>query len=141
MTAKPNPPARSKFSHAAEELRAMLPYILLFDGALAAVCAVLCVIFGFDLRLFAGMLAGNAIMAANFLLIGYTAQKISRTRDYRRARFLGNMSYVLRFAGMFVILAALMYFGLISPFTAFIPLFFPKIYYTFIYVRLHGKDE
>ena len=133
-----------KSIQALTELKAMLPYIAAFNAAAVAVCSVVCVFFGFEWRLFTGLAVGNALMAANFLLIGMTVEKIIRVRDFRRGQILGGASYGLRYAGMFAVLAILLSLGLISPFTAVIPLFFPKIYYTFFYVRRearHGKDE
>lgn len=127
--------------YAAEELKAMLPTAAVLNGAVILVSVVIGLIYGFDWRVFSGLAAGNALMLANFILIGYTAEKTVKLRDFRRARFLGNLSYGLRYIGIFVILAALLTLDVIAVVTAVIPLFYPKVYYTFIYVRKHGKDE
>lgn len=127
--------------YAAEELKAMLPFTAAANGAVILVSVVIGLIYGFDWRVFSGLAAGNALMFANFILIGYTAEKTVKLRDFRRARFLGNLSYGLRYIGIFVILAALLTLDVIAVVTAVIPLFYPKVYYTFIYVRKHGKDE
>ena len=119
----------------------MLPLILAADGAAAAVCLVIGFVSGFDWRFFSGLAAGNLLMTANFILIGYTVSKTVKCRDFRRARRIGVTSYLLRYAGIFAVLALLLNFKLISFVTAVIPLFFPKIYYTFFYVRRHGKDD
>ena len=123
------------------ELKNMLPLILAADGAAAAVCLVIGFVSGFDWRFFSGLAAGNLLMTANFILIGYTVSKTVKCRDFRRARRIGVTSYLLRYAGIFAVLALLLNFKLISFVTAVIPLFFPKIYYTFFYVRRHGKDD
>lgn len=131
----------NKDPYAREELRRMLPFILAFDGVALAVSVFVGAAFGFDWRVYSGLAVGNALMIANFLLIGFTAGKIVRCRDYRRGRFIGNMSYGLRYIGIFVILAALLTFGLVSPVTAIIPLFYPKIYYTFFYLKFNSHEE
>lgn len=121
---------KKRKNQAAEELRRMLPMILAADLVIALSVTVIGFSAGFDFRLYTGLIAGNILMAANLLLIGTTAQAVSRTRDPKRGQFLANFSYGARYVGMFVILALLLTFGLISPFTALIPLFYPKIYYT-----------
>ena len=125
----------------AEELKAMLPFIGIFDGIAAAGAVIFCIAAGFDWRLFSGLAAGTALMLANFLLIGITAEKALRTRDFRRARTISGVSYGLRYIGIFAVLAGLLTLNVISVATAVIPLFYPKIYYTFIYAHRRGKDE
>lgn len=129
-----------KENAAADELKKMLPSLLAYNvlllvGITAAAFAV-----GFDWRLYSGLLVGNALMAANFLLIGVTARSILTSRNQKKGQSLGNISYGLRYIGIFAVLALLLTFGLISPFTAVIPLFYPKIYYTLSALR-KGTDE
>ena len=119
----------------------MLPFIAITDGAVALFSVVFGVIHGFDWRVFTGLVIGNVLMLVNFILIGYTADKTVRCRDFRRARFIGNLSYGLRYVGIFAVLAALLTIDAISIVTAVIPLFYPKIYYTFFYALGRGKDE
>ena len=121
---------KKRKNQAAEELRQMLPFIVAADLVIAASIAVIGFSAGFDFRLYTGLLAGNALMIANMLLIGVTAGAIIKTRQQKRGQFLANLSYGLRYIGIFVILALLLTFKLISPFTAVIPLFYPRIYYT-----------
>ncbi len=130
-----------KFAYAAEELKAMLPYLLIFNAAAVVVSVFVGAAFGFDWRVYTGLAVGNLIMAANFLLIGLTAEKVVRSRDFRRGRNLAGMSYGLRYAGMFAILAGLLTLGLIDPIAAVVPLLYPKIYYTFFYIRLNSDEE
>lgn len=125
----------------AGELKGMIPCILMFNGAVVAVCIVTGLIFGFDWRLYSGLVVGNALMLLNFLLIGFTARKILQCRDFRRGRFMGNLSYGLRYIGIFAVLAALLTFELVSIATAVIPLFYPKIYYTFFYLKNNSHEE
>lgn len=121
---------KKRKNQALEELRKMLPLILAADLVIVVSVAVIGFSAGFDYRLYTGLAVGNALMIANMLFIGATAQAISRTRDPKRGQFLANFSYGARYVGMFAILALLLTFELISPFTALIPLFFPKLYYT-----------
>lgn len=112
------------------ELKAMLPTVLACNGVVLLTVVSIGLAFGADWRLYTGLLVGNLLFAANFLLLGRTALSIARSKDARRGQVLGNFSYGARYIGMFVILALLLTFQLISPFTAVIPLFYPKIYYT-----------
>ena len=128
-------------NQAAEELKEMLPMVVIADVVIALSITVIGFFSGFDFRLYTGLIAGNILMAANMLLIGITAQAISRARDPKRGQFLANMSYGLRYIGIFVILALLLTFKLISPFTAFIPLFYPRIYYTVAAMRGKYDEE
>lgn len=113
-----------------DELREMLPLLIAFNVVIVASITAIGFGVGFDYRLYTGLIAGNVLMLANFIIIGITAGAISRTRQFKRGQFLANFSYGARYIGMFVILVVLLTFDLISPFTALIPLFFPKLYYT-----------
>ena len=126
---------------AVDEIKEMIPLFLIFNGILLAGIITISIINGFDFRLYSGLVVGNVLMAANFLLIGVTAGAISRTRSFKRGQFLGNFSYGLRYIGIFVILALFLTFDLISPFTAVIPLFFPRIFYTVQAFRGKYDDE
>lgn len=128
-------------SYAAGELRAMLPHILIFNAAAVVVSVFIGAAFGFDWRVYTGLLTGNALMAANFLLIGLTAEKVVRCKDFRRGKQLASISYGLRYTGIFVILAGLLTIRVIDPIAAVIPLIYPKIYYTFFYMKLRSDEE
>ena len=130
---------KKRKNQAVDELRQMLPFILTADLLIVLSIVVIGFSAGFDYRLYTGLLTGNALMAANMYFIGTTAQAVSKTRDPKRGQFLANFSYGARYVGMFVILALLLTFKLISPFTAVIPLFYPRIYYTL--AALRGKYD
>ncbi len=121
---------KKRKNQALDELKKMLPLILAADLLIALSALVIGFAAGFDFRLYTGLIAGNILMAANMLFIGVTAGAVSKTRDPKRGQFLANFSYGVRYIGMFAVLALLLTFELISPFTALIPLFFPKLYYT-----------
>lgn len=125
---------------AMEELREMLPSVLAYNGAVLLTILAAGFAFGHDWRLYTGLLVGNLLFAANILLIGVTAASIVRTREVKRGQFLGNFSYGARYIGIFLILALLLTFDLISLFTAAIPLFYPKIYYTVRAFRQKDDD-
>lgn len=130
-----------KAAQALGELKKMLPYLLAFNGAVIVFSIVFGIIFGFDWRVYTGLLVGNILMTANFIGIGITSEMIIKAKNFKKGQFLGNFSYGIRYVGIFVILAALLTFELINPVTALIPLFYTKIYYTFFYLRLNKEDE
>lgn len=128
-------------NQAVEELKVMAPFLLSANIIIILSIVMIGFAFGFDYRLFTGLLTGNILAVSNFLLIGVTAGAITRTRQFKRGQFLGNFSYGARYIGIFVILAALLTFDLISPFTAVIPLFYPKLYYTIQALRGKYNDD
>ncbi len=130
---------KKRKNQAAEELKEMLPSLLLYNALILLSVTAIGFVWGFDFRLYTGLLTGNILMVANMLLIGVTAGVIIKTRQQKRGQFLANLSYGLRYIGIFVILALLLTFKLISPFTAVIPLFYPRIYYTI--AALCGKYD
>jgi len=132
---------RNGNTYAEAELKAMLPYLLIFNGAAAAAAVVIGIAFGFDWRVYTGLITGNALMAGNFLLIGLTAEKVTKTKDFRRAKNLAGMSYGVRYVCIFAILAGLLTLKVINPISAVVPLIYPKLYYTFFYIRSHEEEQ
>lgn len=126
---------------AADELKKMLPALLIYNLLLLVAITAIAFGVGFDWRLYTGLLVGNALMAGNFLLIGVTANSITASRNQKKGQSLGNISYGLRYIGIFAVLALLLTFNLISPFTAVIPLFYPKIYYTLSALRKSPDED
>ena len=121
---------KKRKNQAAEELREMRSFIITADLIIILSVTAIGFYAGFDYRLYTGLAVGNLLMLANFLIIGITANAITRTRQQKKGQFLGNFSYGARYIGIFVILALLLTFDLISVFTAVVPLFYPRIYYT-----------
>lgn len=126
---------------ASDELKDMLPSLIVYNLLLLVGITAIAFGVGFDWRLYTGLLVGNALMAGNFLLLGVTANSILTSRNQKKGQSLGNISYGLRYIGIFVILAFLLTYDLISPFTAVIPLFYPKIYYTLSGLRKSSDEE
>ena len=127
--------------YTAEELKAMLPFIAATNGAALLVSVVFGFIFGFDWTVYSGLAVGNILMLLNFVLIGMTVDRIVRCRDFRRGRTIGSVSYGIRYAGLFAILAGLLTIHAVNIVTVLVPLCYPKIYYTFIYTLKRGKDD
>ena len=127
--------------YTAEELKAMLPFIAATNGAALLVSVVFGFIFGFDWTVYSGLVVGNVLMLLNFVLIGMTVDRIVRCRDFRRGRTIGSVSYGIRYAGLFAILAGLLTIHAVNIVTVLVPLCYPKIYYTFIYTLKRGKDD
>lgn len=128
-------------NQAVDELKEMSPFLLSVNVIIILSIIVIGFYSGFDYRLFTGIITGNLLMIANFLLIGVTADAITRARQFKRGQFLANFSYGARYIGIFVILAILLTFDLISLFTAVIPLFFPKLHYTLKAFRGKYDDD
>ena len=105
-----------------KECMALLPYYI---GALVllGIVSVILMISGIgDYTLLTGAVAGTAVSALNFVLMAISAEKA--------AKLAMNGSYGARYIGTFIILGVLMFFKIINPVTAVLPLFVPKIAYT-----------
>ena len=112
-----------------KECMALLPYYI---GALVllGIVSVILMISGIgDYTLLTGAVAGTAVSALNFVLMAISAEK-AITLTEKSAKLAMNGSYGARYIGTFIILGALMFFKIINPVTAVLPLFVPKIAYT-----------
>ena len=124
-----------KKNKAFAELRDMLPVYVTANVIVVCISAV------FALRgelrtavlLTAGTLAGTCVSVLNLLGIGYTARLAVQQQAQKRAAFICNAGYGIRYAGMAVIFAALLLLKAVNLIALFVPLFVPKIYYTFVY--------
>lgn len=108
---------------------ALLPYYI---GALVllGIVSVILMISGIgDYTLLTGAVAGTAVSALNFVLMAISAEK-AITLTEKSAKLAMNGSYGTRYIGTFIILGVLMFFKIINPVTAVLPLFVPKIAYT-----------
>ncbi len=109
------------------EMRSLAPYFLIVSGAYLAVTIALCCVLHFDYTLPVGAVYGTATAAANFLMLGKTAQKALKKRSEKAANTYMSTMYAVRYLGLFILLTL----GALAPFisliTAIIPLFFPKI--------------
>jgi hypothetical protein len=130
-----------KNSIAREELNAILPFYLLCAGIMLFVCLIISIITGFDYRLYSGIVIGCLVSITNFYLLSLTSEKItSRGGDKKRAGINAGASYGARYIGMFVIFSIFFKLEIINA-AALIPLFIPKIFYTFKYTLIKSAAD
>ena len=119
--------ARKKESPAMQEIRSLLPYFGVVNAVYFAVVLVLFFAFGFDYTLIVGAVYGNIIAAANFWLMGLTAEKAVKMGSARSAQTYMNAMYCVRYLGVFALLTAAALLPFINLITALVPLFFARI--------------
>lgn len=127
MKRKPKNPAL-------DELKAMLPMFLIVNGLALIGLAVYGFFEGITWRAFTGLLLGNLLCAGNFILLGAAAMKTVTQATEKKGKAYATVSYGGRYIGLFLCLAAGLYFKVIDVIPAFIPLFVPKLHYTITYV-------
>lgn len=108
------------------ELKKLLPSVLIFNGIVLVIMiiAFICTM-SFDIGLILGLVYGNAIALGNFFTLGRCVEN-SLKRSSKEAQFFMNTSYIVRYLGMFFLLAAAVYIPFISVYTTLIPLLFPR---------------
>ena len=107
---------------------ALLPYYI---GALVllGIVSVILMISGIgDYTLLTGAAVGTAVSALNFALMAMSAEK-AVTMTEKSAKLAMNGSYGVRYICTFIILGVLMFFKIVNPVTAVLPLFVSKIGY------------
>ncbi len=112
-----------------EEMRSLLPYFLAVNAAFFLVIFVLFFALDFDYTLIVGAIYGNILAAANFFLLGKSAQNAVK-RTAKSAQTYMNTMYCLRYLGLFALLALAAVTPFVILIAALIPLFFPKIIIT-----------
>jgi hypothetical protein len=119
------------------ELRGMTRSIIVCNAVALLGIAVYCIVVGFHWRLLTGLLFGNAATILNFYHLGVKAGNIARMKlkDVRRARVYATTSFFIRYFGAFAAFGVLIHFGFVNAVTALMPLFYPKIHYTFKAIR------
>lgn len=132
MRRKPKNPAFS-------ELKQMLPAFLVTNGLLLIGIAFFGVFDGASYRVFTGLIVGNLLCVGNFCLIGASALSTVNRATAKKGQIFANLSYGGRYIGIFLILAAGLYFNVIDIIPAFVPLFIPKIHYVAFYL-FWGKE-
>ncbi len=108
---------------------ALLPYYIGGLVLLGIVSVILMISGVGDYTLLTGAAVGTVVSALNFVFMAMSAEK-AVTMTEKSAKLAMNGSYGARYIGTFVILGALMFFKIINPVTAILPLFVPKIGYT-----------
>ncbi len=116
-----------KNSPAMLEIRSLLPYFLALNAVYFLILIVLFFALGHNWALFSGAVYGDIICAANFLLLGITAEKSLYKGSPKAAQTYMNAMYCVRYLGLFLAMTAAAVFPGLELATALIPLFFPKI--------------
>ena len=127
MKRKPKNPAL-------DELKDMLPMFLIVNGILLIGLAVYGFFEGITWRAFTGLLLGDLLCVGNFILLGAAATKTVTQATEKKGKAFATVSYGGRYIGLFLCLAAGLYFKVIDVIPAFVPLFVPKLHYTIKYV-------
>lgn len=118
-----------KHSAAAKEIKALLPYYIGCLVLLSVISVILMLAGVGGANLIFGALIGNAVSFISFVLMALTAEKSLHMTE-KSAKLALNGGYAVRYIAMFLILGFLMYYGIINPVTALLPLFVPKVAYT-----------
>lgn len=119
-----------KKSVAVNEIKAVLTFYIGCLALLLIISLILTLTKVTDISAVLGAVIGSIVAFLNFVLMAFTAEKTITCSTETRAKRFNQCSYALRYIGMFLILGALMYFKIINPITALLPLFVPKIAYT-----------
>lgn len=122
-----------------EELKDMIPAALIINGIAMVGIALYGIFEGITWRAVTGLLYGDLLAAGNFILLGASAASTITKATAKKGQFFANMSYGARYIGLFLLLAAGIMLKIIDAVPAFIPLFIPKLHYTFKYT-LQGKS-
>lgn len=135
MKRKPKNPAL-------DELKTMLPMFLIVNGLTLIGIAVYGIFEGVTWRAFTGLLLGDLLCIGNFILLGAAATKTVAQATEKKGKAFATVSYGGRYIGLFLCLAAGLYFKVIDVIPAFAPLFVPKLHYTVKYVfQVKNPDE
>lgn len=117
-----------------EELKTMLPVALIVNGLVLLGISLYGIFEGAAWRAVTGLIYGNFLGAGNFILIGATAVSTVTKANEKKGKFFANMSYGIRYVGLFLLLGGALWLDLIDLIPAFIPLFIPKLHYTLKYL-------
>lgn len=129
----PKKPREEAMSIMFEELKGMLPTVLICNGIVLLVCVVYTIAtdsFSGSWRLLTGLLFGNAAILANFYALGAKSARIIRRKESGYARTYTTTMFFVRYIGAFAVFGALVTFNIINMYTVVVPLFYPKIHYT-----------
>ncbi len=109
------------------ELRFLLPKSLLAD-LLIFIAAL--PFYGLDFTIVLGLLLGTAAMTANIILLGYSAERAVEKHSVKAAKRYMFSFYLIRFVIMGAALAIGFTSDLFNSVCTFIPLVYPKTFYT-----------
>lgn len=120
-----------------EQLTFLMPRALAAD---LIVFAAALPFYGLDYRLVTGLLLGTDAMTANFILLGYSAERAVERTAASAKRYMLRF-YIIRFAIMGAAIAAGFILPCFDPVCTFLPLLWPKIMYTGSAAVQHFKKK
>ncbi len=123
-----------------DELKEMIPIALIVNGLIMVGIALYGIFEGITWRAMTGLLLGDLLFIGNFILAGAGAVSAVTKATAKQGQFSANMSYGLRYIGLFAVLALGLTLKVIDIIPAFLPLFIPKLHYTVQYV-FFGKEK
>ena len=110
-----------------EQLRFLLPKALLAD---LLIFAATLPFYGLNIQIPLGLLLGTAAMTANMILLGISAERAVERSTAKRAKRYMFSFYLLRLAVMGAALVLGFKSDLFNSVCTFIPLLYPKTFYT-----------
>jgi pheromone shutdown protein TraB len=143
----PTKPKDEAVITALTEIRGAIPTFAICNALVIVICVFYSIVYSSEggvallfenWQLLTGLLFGNAAMLANFYYLGVKTANIVRLKDARRARVYATTGFFLRYFGAFAVFGVMIHFGIVNVITALMPLFYPKIHYT--YKALRSKE-
>ena len=120
----------------AEQLGFLMPRVIIGDAVIFLLCLPL---YGLDTGVIFGLLLGTAAMLANLALLSYSVQRAVDRDSEKRAKRYMLFFYIIRFTIMGAALALGFTNDNINSVCTFIPLLWPKIFYSVSGVKDHLK--
>lgn len=121
-----------------EQLEFLLPKILLAD-LLIFIAAL--PFYGLNITIPAGLLLGTAASLANFVILGLSSERAVERGSAKAAKRYMFSFYLLRLAIMGAALAAGFNCAYFNPVCTFIPLLYPKLFYSGSAIFNRGKNS
>ena len=121
-----------------EQLEFLLPKILLAD-LLIFIAAL--PFYGLNITIPAGLLLGTAASLANFIILGLSSERAVERGSAKAAKRYMFSFYLIRLAIMGAALAAGFNCAYFNPVCTFIPLLYPKLFYSGSAILNRGKNS
>lgn len=121
-----------------EQLEFLLPKILLAD-LLIFIAAL--PFYGLNITIPAGLLLGTAASLANFIILGLSSERAVERDSAKAAKRYMFSFYLIRLAIMGAALAAGFNCAYFNPVCTFIPLLYPKLFYSGSAIFNRGKNS
>ncbi|MBQ7991348.1 MAG: hypothetical protein IJ251_09915 [Oscillospiraceae bacterium] len=117
-----------------EQLKFLLPRALAADGVLFLLCLLFRVVW---YQALLGLILGTVTMTANMLLLSYSVRHcVDRGSEKAAKRYMFSF-YLIRFTVMGASIAAGFLLPVFDPVCAYIPLLYPKIFYSWSGIKDH----